>query len=46
MELCLKMRNSKIHVWIETALLEKLKKEAGEKGVSLSDLVRMRLRGF
>jgi len=39
-------RNSKIHVWIETSLLEKLKKEAEKMGISLSDLVRMRLRGF
>jgi hypothetical protein len=27
-------------------LLEKLKEEAEKKGISLSDLVRMRLRGF
>ena len=46
MEWKMTKRNSKIHVWIETAPLEKLKKEAGEKGVSLSDLVRMPLRGF
>ena len=46
MGLCLMKRNAKIHVWIETALLEKLKEEAEEKGISLSDLVRMRLRGF
>ena len=39
-------RNAKIHVWIETSFLEKLKKEAEERGISLSDFVRMRLRGF
>ena len=46
MELKMTKRNSKIHVWIETALLEKLKEEAEKMGISLSDLVRMRLRGF
>lgn len=39
-------RNSKIHVWIETSQLEKLKEEAEKRGISLSDLVRMKLRGF
>lgn len=38
-------KNSKIHVWIETPLLKKLKEEAEKMGISLSDLVKMRLRG-
>lgn len=39
-------RNSKLHVWIETELMNKLKDEAEKRGISLSDWVRMRLKGF
>ena len=34
-------KNSKIHVWIETPLLKKLKEEAEKMGISLSDLVKI-----
>ncbi len=37
-------KNAQLHVLLETNLLNKLKKEAEEKGVSLGHLTRSKLR--
>lgn len=37
-------KNSQLHILIETSLLNKLKGEAEEKGVSLGHLTRSKLR--
>ena len=37
-------KNNQLHIFVETKLLNALKKEAEEAGVSLSELVRSKLR--
>lgn len=37
-------KNAQLHILLETSLLNKLKKEAEEKGVSLGHLCRSKLR--
>ena len=37
-------KNSQLHVMIETNFKEKLKKEAKEKSISISELCRQKLR--
>lgn len=37
-------KNSQLHIWIETPLLEKLKKEAEENGMGYPELCRRKLR--
>jgi len=37
-------KNSHLHIFMETPLHDKLKKEAKEKNISLSELVRWKLR--
>jgi len=37
-------KNSHLHIFMETPLHDKLKKEADEKNISLSELVRWKLR--
>ncbi len=39
-------KNSHIHIVIETEYIDKLRKEAEEKGVTLSELCRQKLRCF
>ena len=36
-------KNSQIHLFLETSLLESLKKESIERGISLSELCRLKL---
>ena len=36
-------KNSQIHLFLETNLLESLKKESIERGISLSELCRLKL---
>lgn len=37
-------KNNQLHIFIETKLLNTLRKEADDKGVSLSELSRSKLR--
>lgn len=37
-------KNAQLHILLETSLLNRLRKEAEEKGVSLGHLVRSKLR--
>lgn len=37
-------KNSQIHLWIETEIVEKLKKEAETLNVSVAEIYRQRLR--
>ena len=37
-------KNNQLHIFIETKLLNALRKEADDKGVSLSELCRSKLR--
>jgi rRNA-processing protein FCF1 len=39
-------KNSQIHFYIETGVLEELKKIAAEKGITVSKLCREKLRDF
>lgn len=38
-------KNSHLHIFLETSLHEKIKKEAEEKNIGISELVRQKLRG-
>jgi hypothetical protein len=38
-------KNSHLHILLETSLMNKLKAEAGDKNVSIAELVRQKLRG-
>jgi len=37
-------KNSQIHLWIETEILLKLKKRAEDKGITLAEYCRLKLR--
>lgn len=37
-------KNSQLHLWIETDLLDKLKKQAAENNILLAELCRQKLR--
>jgi len=37
-------KNSQLHIWIETPLFEKLKREAEESGMGYPELCRKKLR--
>jgi hypothetical protein len=37
-------KNSQIHLYLETEILERLKKQANELGVSISELCRRKLK--
>jgi len=39
-------KNSHIHIVIETEYIDKLRKEAEEKGITLSELCRQKLRCY
>jgi len=38
-------KNAQIHMWLESDLLENLKKQASDNNISLGDLCRQKLRG-
>lgn len=40
-----KKKNSHLHIFLETSLLDKLKRESEEKNISISELSRQKLRG-
>ncbi len=39
-----KKKNSHLHMFIDTSLMNKLRKEASNKGIGISELVRQKLR--